>query len=275
MSRICSAAHRLLLRTALSNVGMRNSPARAIEITPSIEAAAAVRGNLLLDALPSTDRRQLLASGEAVHLRSGDVLCEAGEPMDYVYFPIASFISLISSISERCSLDVGLVGAEGMLGVSLMLDVNIAPGRGVVQGAGIALRLNAAQFAGHIKRSAALEGVLKRYLYVFMSQLSQMAACSRFHLVEARLARLLLMTRDRARSDEFLLTQDEAARMLGVRRVSITVTAAGLQQRGLIRYTRGNVTILDGRGLKGLACKCYTDTRHLYSRLMRASRWPS
>jgi CRP-like cAMP-binding protein len=152
-----------------------------------------------------------------------------------------------------------------------MLDVNIAPGRGIVQGPGSALRLDAAQFSRHIKRSVALESLLKRYLYIFMSQLAQMATCSRFHLIEARLARLLLMTRDRVHSDEFHLTQEEAARMLGVRRVSICM-AAGLLQHELIRYSRGSVTILDGAGLQGIACKCYTDTRQLYSRLMRASR---
>jgi hypothetical protein len=189
--------------------------------------------------------------------------------MQHVYFPIDSFIALISAASDRSSLDVGLIGAEGMLGVSLMLGVNIAPGRAMVQGAGTALRLGAVQFSYHVKGSAALEGALKRYLYVFISHLVQMATCTRFHLIEARLAGWLLMTRDRARSDEFHLTQEEAAHMLGTRRVSVTVAAAGLQKRELISYRRGAVTIVNGRGLEAVACKCYAATRQLYSQLMR------
>jgi CRP-like cAMP-binding protein len=156
-----------------------------------------------------------------------------------------------------------------MLGVSLLLDVQVAPLQAVVQGAGPALRMGAAQFSRELKRSPALRRGLSSYLYVMMGQLAQMAACTRFHLVDARLARWLLMTRDRARSDKFYVTQEFIAYMLGVRRVGISRSARALQKRKLIRYSRGHVTVLDGRGLEAASCECYAVARDLYTRHMR------
>ena len=164
---------------------------------------------------------------------------------------------------------MGLVGAEGMLGASLLLDVNVAPLRALVQGRSSALRMDAAQFSRQLRRTPVLEQELKRYLYVLMSQLAQMAACTRFHDVEARFARWLLMTRDRAHSDEFYLTQQFMAYMLGVRRVGISQAAATLQKRKLILLRmRGNMTILDGRSLEAVSCGCYASARVMYDRLM-------
>ena len=188
--------------------------------------------------------------------------------MRHVYFPTGSFISLISSLEDRPKLEVGLVGVEGMLGASLMLGVDIAPLRALVQGSGSCLRMTAAQFARDLSLSAELRRQLSSYLYVVVSQLAQMAACTRFHLVEARLARWLLMTRDRAGSDRFFLTQQFIAYMLGVRRVGITHAAGALQERRLIRYTRGNMTILDGRGLEAASCECYAVARNTYDQHM-------
>jgi CRP-like cAMP-binding protein len=235
---------------------------------PRIAVAAIEHGNLLLSALPSAELPRLIARCEPVELTFGDVLCEQGEPIPHVYFPIDGYISLISSMDKHSSLEVGLVGAEGMLGIWLMLGVNIAPGRALVQGTGSALQLPAAQFSRALKQSPALEQTLKRYLYVVMSQLTRTAACTRFHVIEARLARWLLMTRDRAHSDEFQLTQEVAAYMLGVRRVGITTAANALQKRQLIRYKRGNVTVLDGLGLGVAACKCYAATAQIYATFM-------
>jgi Crp-like helix-turn-helix domain len=186
--------------------------------------------------------------------------------MRYVYFPTSAIISLISSLGGRTLLEVGLVGFEGMAGVSLVTGVKLAPLRVLVQGEGSALRMDARRFSMALGRSRVLQQVMTRYMYILMSQLAQMAACTRFHLVEARLARWLLMTRDRARSDQFPITQEFLGYMLGVRRVGITQAARSLQRRKLIRYSRGNMTILNGRGLEGAACECYAAERHIYAR---------
>lgn len=158
--------------------------------------------NLLLAVLPASERRRLLTHCESVELAFGDRLCEQGRRIRHVYFPTGGFISLISSIGGRARLEVGLVGWEGMLGVSLRMGVRDAPLRALVQGAGPALRIDATEFSHVLTRSPVLRQTLTRYLYVLMSQLAQMAACTRFHVVEARLARWLLMMRDRAGSNE-------------------------------------------------------------------------
>jgi CRP-like cAMP-binding protein len=247
---------------------MDRSHVRAKRRSSPTAAAAIPYGNQLLTALPSAERRRLTALCEPIELRFGQVLCEQGARIRHVYFPSGGFISLISALDDRPKLEVGLVGWEGMLGVSLLLGVPVAPLRALVQGTGSALRMEAARFSDELKRSPALQRALNSYVYVLMSQLAQMAACTRFHVVEARLARWLLMTRDRARSDEFHLTQEFIAYMLGVRRVGISRAARALQKRKLIRYTRGRMTILDGRGLEAASCACYAVARDLYDRHM-------
>lgn len=209
-----------------------------------------------------------MARCESVELAFGEVLCEPGDRIRHVYFPTASFISLISSVDDGSRLEVGLVGTEGMFGVSLLLGVNVFSLRAIVQGAGPALRMEAAQFSRELKRNPVSAKKLNLYLYVLVSQFAQMAACARYHVVEARLARWLLMTRDRARANEFRITQEFLAYMLGVRRAGITRAASSLQKRRLIRYSRGNMTILDGRSLEAASCECYGAARGLHARLM-------
>jgi CRP-like cAMP-binding protein len=226
------------------------------------------RDNMLLATLSGPEHERLIARSEPVELAIDAVLCEQGKPMTHIYFPITSFISQIFTIEGRHGFEVGLVGAEGMLGSSLMFGVNIAPGRAMVYGAGSALRLEVAQFYRELKRSPTLTRSLNRYLYVIASQLTQTAACSRFHDLRARLARWLLMTRDRANSDDFYLTHKVASYMLGVRREGVTEAALGFQKRKWIRYRRGHVTILDPAALEAATCDCYAAMARVYAQIM-------
>jgi CRP-like cAMP-binding protein len=162
-------------------------------------------------------------------------------------------------------LEIGLVGREGMLGVPLLLGVSVSPIRAMVQGAGRAWRVDATVLRRELAQNAELRAALNRYVYVVLAQLMQTATCTRFHLIEARLARWLLMTRDRARSNKFHMTHEFLALMLGVRRVGVTSAASALQSQQLIHYRRGEISVLDVRGLEHAACDCYEIDKQTYS----------
>lgn len=220
--------------------------------------------NSLLAALTDKGYRSLLVHLEPVALNSGEILYRPGEPISHVYFPIDTLVSLLTVLEGHEALEVGMVGREGMLGTPLALGVNESPVHAVVQGGGIALRMHAGHFHQAFQHSAQLQREVYRYIFELMIQLSQTAACNRFHRVEARLARWLLMTRDRMRSNHFYLTQDLLSNMLGVRRVGITKAAGDLRQRKLISYSRGEINILDGAGLEAAACQCYQIVKDMH-----------
>jgi CRP-like cAMP-binding protein len=224
--------------------------------------------NHLIELLPRTERRRLLALCEAVPLVLADVLCESGEAPRHVYFPTEGFVSLVSLIDGSPALEVGMVGREGMVGAHLALGVLTAPLRALVQGPGMAWRIGTRAFRGELARNGALQRGLNRYLYVLMAQLAGSAACLRFHLIGPRLARWLLMSQDRAHADSFHVTHEFLAYMLGVRRVGITHAAGALQSGGLIKYHRGQLTVLDRAGLEAAACGCYEADRKAYALLL-------
>jgi len=224
--------------------------------------------NLLLAFLPRKEYQSFLARCEPVELVSSEILGEPGNRVRYVYFPVNSFISLVAPIDSQDSMEVGMVGNEGMLGLNLALGVKFSLLRALVQGGGTALRMDADQFLQIYEKSAILQQKLKAYAYVRMTQLSQTAGCNRFHVVEARLARWILMTRDCAHSNEFHITHEFLSYMLGVRRAGITESAGMLQKKKLICYSRGHLKILDRSGLETAACGCYQASKETYKKIL-------
>lgn len=213
--------------------------------------------NRLLAALPKREYRQLSAELEPVTLIFGDILFEPGANVRYVYFPNNSIVSLLSAVEEREHLEVGIVGNDGMAGLPVFLGVGKSRTRGLVQGEGSAMRMKAAALRSATSNGGMLPKLLHRYTHALLTQISQSAACNRFHLVNPRLARWLLMMHDRIGGDEFRLTQEFLSQMLGVRREGVTLAAGALQKQKLISYSRGKIRILDRRGLDNVACKCY------------------
>jgi len=224
--------------------------------------------NSVLRALSRKECQHMLARCEQVSLTYGDILSEPGDQIRHVYFPNNGIISLLTALDGHESVEVGLVGREGMAGMGLFLGSSVSPVRMLVQGSGTATRMKAAAFRNEIKRNPTLQRELNHYLYAFMAQVAQTAACNRHHLLGKRLARWLLMTHDRVQSNEFHLTQEFLAHMLGVRRVGVTGAAGLLQEKKLISYRRGYITILDRKGLERDSCRCYRDVNNIRDRML-------
>ena len=208
----------------------------------------------------------MIAACEEVELEFQQVLDQAGGVIRHAYFPTSGFISLVASMGGKSTLEVALAGNEGMYGVPLAFGVSVSPVQALVQGGGRAWRMDAAVFRRELDQVPALRSGVDRYIYVVMSQLIQTAGCTRFHVVEQRLARWLLMTADRVHVSPFHITHEFLAFMLGVRRVGITEAASSLQKRDLIGYARGVVTIRDRKGLERAACGCYRSDITTYQR---------
>jgi len=213
--------------------------------------------NRLLATLTTKEYKRLLPKLNTVSLVLGEVLYEPGAVIKYVYFPNDSIISLISELSETSLLEVGMVGNEGMAGLAVFMGVNSSSTQALVQGAGTAMRMSSAAARTEANRLGDLHHLLHRYSHSLLAQVSQSSACNRFHFVNARLARWLLMTNDRLGAEEFPLTQEFLSSMLGVRREGVSKAAGALQAAKLIRYSRGVITILNRRGLEAKSCHCY------------------
>lgn len=222
---------------------------------PSIE-------NRILAALPDSEREQLLVHLEPFTLDHSAILCDIGVRIEYVYFPNSGMISLISHTEEGETLEVGIVGYEGMVGLSVFLESYKSQYRTLVQTTGHAFRMKAGTFQSAGDRQASLRSLMRRYTQARMTQITQAAICIRFHTLESRLCRWLLQSQDCVKSDELELTQDFIAMMLGTHRPGVSLVAGTLQNAGLIRYSRGHITILDRQRLEASSCECYKVIRH-------------
>lgn len=214
-------------------------------------------GNRLLASLPAAEYRRLLPQMERVALTFGDIIYEPGDAIRHVYFPNNSVVSLLYVTDHNATLEVGMIGNEGMTGVSVFMGVNQSRTRALVQGGGSGLRMESAALRSESDRLGSFHRLLHRYVHSLMTQMSLSSTCNRFHKLEDRLARWLLMTHDRIGSDEFRLTQEFMSNMLGVRREGVNKVAGNLQKQNLISYTRGHVKVLNRPGLEKVACRCY------------------
>ena len=214
-------------------------------------------GNHILAALPQAEYERIVPSLQPERLSPGSVLHESGEPLSHVYFPNTGMVSLVSPADDRSFLEVGMIGREGMVGVSAILGLNRMPQRAIVQLPGHAMKMKLSTVKNEVKKGGKLQRLLLRSMHLLHFQVTQSAVCNRFHSIEARLCRWLLMCRDRLNSNEVPLTQEFLSQMLGAARPMVSFAAANLQNAGIIQYSRGRITILDPGRLKSNACECY------------------
>jgi CRP-like cAMP-binding protein len=251
--------------------GQPHSRSSATEGTSEVvtsRKAADPHANRLLGLLPRRDYERLRPHLHPIALEYRQSLYRAHKPIEFVYFIETGVGSLVNTMANGDAAEVGTIGNEGMVGLPLLFGDDRAPTSVYVQVPGAGLRMKAALFRTELARSASMRTVMLRYAHAFFNQVAQSAACNHFHSLEQRCCRWLLMTHDRMQSDEFLLTQEFLAMMLGVRRTGVTAAAGALQRAGLIRYKRGNVTIIDRRGLIRRSCECYGVSKKEFDRLL-------
>ena len=225
--------------------------------------------NRLIALMPAVDRATFLEHSEMVELKVQTVLAQAGEKPEHAYFPVDSVVAALLPDKGADGVEIGLVGNEGMVNTSLVLGVRTSAFTSVVKGAGRSFKIHHRELEKLLAENSCMRVVLNRYIDVRMRHLAQQVACKNSHTVKQRLARWLLMTRDRVHANELFLTHEVLARMLGVRRESITQAARSLQTRGLISYTRGYVMLIDTAALEEVACSCYRSDIAVYERTLR------
>lgn len=226
------------------------------------------RLNHLLAALPAVDYARIGPALELIPMKLGGVLYEPGVRLRYVYFPATSIVSLLYVMEDGASAEIAIVGNEGVLGISLFMGGDTTPSRAVVQSAGYGFRLKAQLLKDEFGRFGPTMHLLLRYTQALITQMSQTAVCNRHHSVDQQLCRWLLLSLDRLASNELTMTQELIANMLGVRREGVTEAAGKLQDAGLIRYRRGQITVLDRPGLEARSCECYQVVKTEYDRLL-------
>jgi CRP-like cAMP-binding protein len=228
------------------------------------------RRNQLLAALPEAEWQRWSAQLEPVEMPLGLVLYESGMALAHVYFPIDSIVSLLYVMEDGASAEIAVVGNEGLVGVSLFMGGETTPSRAVVQSAGRGFRLAAQAMKNEFNRAGPVLHLLLRYTQALITQMSQTAVCNRHHSLDQQLCRWLLLSLDRLPGNELRMTQELIANMLGVRREGVTDAALKLQAKGLIRYTRGHIMVLDRPGLEQRTCECYAVVKKEYDRLLPA-----
>jgi CRP-like cAMP-binding protein len=224
--------------------------------------------NHLLAALAQPEQERLFPHLEVTSLRLGEVLYESGSRLSHVYFPTDSIVSLLYVMEDGASAEIAVVGNEGLVGIALFMGGQTTPSRAVVQSAGTAYRLAGATMQREFERAGALQNVLLRYTQALLTQMAQTAVCNRHHSIDQQLCRWLLLSLDRLPSNELSMTQDLIANMLGVRREGVTEAAGNLQSAGLIRYSRGRITVLDRGKLEQRVCECYGVVKREFDRLL-------
>ncbi len=227
-----------------------------------------ITGNRLLSVLPVEAYERLRPYLELITFSLGEVVYESGGHMRYVYFPTTSHISLLYTMIDGSTAEMGLVGNEGVVGIALFMGGETTPNRAMVQGGGLAYRMTAKSMLEEFNRGGEFQHLLLRYTQALITQISQTAVCNRLHSVEQRLCRWLLMTHDRTNSDELQMTHEFISNMLGVRREGVTVAARRLQEAGMISYVRGHINILDRDQLVANVCECYQVVKDEHERLL-------
>ncbi|WP_245184882.1 Crp/Fnr family transcriptional regulator [Halomonas salinarum] len=236
---------------ATRNCASHRDKDRFLMLEPTV-----LQQNALLGMLPREELESLLPSFEKVTLTLGQSLCESGQQMSHVYFPIDAIVSLLCVMEDGASTEIAVVGHEGVVGVSLFMGGETTPSRAIVQSAGTAYRLKGHLLKNEFYRAGPMQRLLLRYTQALLTQMAQTAVCNRHHSVDQQLCRWLLLSLDRLPGDKLVMTQELIANMLGVRREGVTESAGKLQKAGLISYNRGHITVTDRPGLEDRVCEC-------------------